>query len=47
VPCGFVDGLHIGLQIVGPPAVDSMILRMRGKTPMPSKPPGLDWLPKR
>jgi Asp-tRNA(Asn)/Glu-tRNA(Gln) amidotransferase A subunit family amidase len=27
VPCGFVDGLPVGLQIVGPPGSDARILR--------------------
>ena len=27
VPCGFVDGLPVGLQIVGPPGSDDRILR--------------------
>lgn len=28
VPCGFVDGLPVGLQIVGPPGSDATILRL-------------------
>lgn len=28
VPCGFVDGLPVGLQIVGPPGSDPVILRL-------------------
>lgn len=28
VPCGFVDGLPVGLQIVGPPGSDARIMRL-------------------
>lgn len=28
VPCGFVDGLPVGLQIVGFPGTDSKVLRL-------------------
>lgn len=28
VPCGFVDGLPVGLQIVGPPGSDATVLRL-------------------
>jgi Asp-tRNA(Asn)/Glu-tRNA(Gln) amidotransferase A subunit family amidase len=28
VPCGFVDGLPVGLQIVGPPASDARVMRL-------------------
>ena len=28
VPCGFVDGLPVGLQIVGPPGSDARVLRL-------------------
>jgi aspartyl-tRNA(Asn)/glutamyl-tRNA(Gln) amidotransferase subunit A len=28
VPCGFVEGLPVGLQVVGPPGSDPMILRL-------------------
>jgi Asp-tRNA(Asn)/Glu-tRNA(Gln) amidotransferase A subunit family amidase len=28
VPCGFVDGLPIGLQIIGPPGSDAKVLRL-------------------
>jgi aspartyl-tRNA(Asn)/glutamyl-tRNA(Gln) amidotransferase subunit A len=28
VPCGFVDGLPVGLQIVGPPGADATVLRL-------------------
>jgi amidase/aspartyl-tRNA(Asn)/glutamyl-tRNA(Gln) amidotransferase subunit A len=27
VPCGFVDGLPVGLQIIGPPGREGVILR--------------------
>jgi amidase/aspartyl-tRNA(Asn)/glutamyl-tRNA(Gln) amidotransferase subunit A len=27
VPCGFVDGLPVGLQIVGWPGTDDLVLR--------------------
>jgi Asp-tRNA(Asn)/Glu-tRNA(Gln) amidotransferase A subunit family amidase len=28
VPCGFVDGLPVGLAIAGPPAADAAVLRV-------------------
>jgi aspartyl-tRNA(Asn)/glutamyl-tRNA(Gln) amidotransferase subunit A len=27
VPCGFIDGLPVGLQIIGPPGREDVILR--------------------
>jgi aspartyl-tRNA(Asn)/glutamyl-tRNA(Gln) amidotransferase subunit A len=27
VPCGFIDGLPVGLQIIGPPGREDLILR--------------------
>jgi aspartyl-tRNA(Asn)/glutamyl-tRNA(Gln) amidotransferase subunit A len=43
VPCGFVDGLPVGLQIIGPPGSDPTILRLahafRGAFPHDEHPP--------
>jgi Asp-tRNA(Asn)/Glu-tRNA(Gln) amidotransferase A subunit family amidase len=43
VPCGFVDGLPVGLQIVGPPGSDAKILRLahafRQAFPQDQRPP--------
>ncbi len=43
VPCGYVDGLPVGLQIIGPPGSDPTILRLahafRGAFPHDEHPP--------
>jgi aspartyl-tRNA(Asn)/glutamyl-tRNA(Gln) amidotransferase subunit A len=47
VPCGFVAGLPVGLQLVGPPFQEAMLLRVarayeraRGPFPLPTLVPG-------
>ena len=43
VPCGFVDGLPVGLQIVGPPGSDARVMRLavafQKAFPRPEQPP--------
>ena len=43
VPCGFVYGLPVGLQVVGPPGSDAKILRLAHaftqSFPQPARPP--------
>ena len=48
VPCGFVDGLPVGLQIVGPPGSDARVLRLAHaftqSFPQPARPPAFAWI---
>jgi Asp-tRNA(Asn)/Glu-tRNA(Gln) amidotransferase A subunit family amidase len=43
VPCGFVDGLPVGLQIIGLPGREDLVLRVanayQGAFPITERPP--------